>query len=383
MHAHKQPPPVLYHAALVLTQLLACFGIVYLRIAMERADDTYDAVAFIFWRFAGATLLLTVATAASAVRSACRLGSLHPPPLPGAVPHSMAQQEGYVQLSEPTEVSETEVVVERLHAPGGGHLHAPAVSSAWRVPWPSRAEARTLAVLGAFIVCNQLFANLGVQLAGALLATCMQPFSPVMAAGLATAVGQERLTLPIVLGFASAVGGAVAVAAGRARSGGGGGGGGGGGDVGGEGDAAGVGGMGGEGALVVGMLCLLLHNAGWAAYVTSYVESKAAQPSASWLSGGLSQRQSTPRACPKLLPSSGQARPTRRLGRAGLAGHPGPVFHTGHHARRGQGSSRQVWLARGDRGRALTLTLTLTLTLALALTLTLTLTITLTLTLTR
>ena len=29
---------------------------------MERADDTYDAVGFIFWRFAGATLLLMVAT---------------------------------------------------------------------------------------------------------------------------------------------------------------------------------------------------------------------------------------------------------------------------------------------------------------------------------
>ena len=32
------------------------------RIGMERADDTYDAVGFIFWRFAGATLLLMVAT---------------------------------------------------------------------------------------------------------------------------------------------------------------------------------------------------------------------------------------------------------------------------------------------------------------------------------
>ena len=34
----------------------------HLRIGMERADDTYDAVGFIFWRFAGATLLLMVAT---------------------------------------------------------------------------------------------------------------------------------------------------------------------------------------------------------------------------------------------------------------------------------------------------------------------------------
>ena len=47
--------------------------------------------------------------------------------------------------------------------------------------------------------------------------------------------------------------------------------------------------------------------------VPPYVENKGAQTSASWLSGGLSQRQSRPRAAP----SSGQLRITGRAGRAG------------------------------------------------------------------
>ena len=48
------------------------------------------------------------------------------------------------------------------------------------------------------------------------------------------------------------------------------------------------------------------------------VKSKAAQPAASWRSGGVSQRRSTPRAALRL----GQPRPTRRLG--GAAWPPGP-----------------------------------------------------------
>ena len=49
---------------------------------------------------------------------------------------------------------------------------------------------------------------------------------------------------------------------------------------------------------------------GWACH---HVESKLAQPSASWCSGGCSQRQITPQAAS----GSGQQRPIDRLGRAG------------------------------------------------------------------
>ena len=45
----------------------------------------------------------------------------------------------------------------------------------------------------------------------------------------------------------------------------------------------------------------------------SWVGSEVAQTSASWLSGGFSQRQIMPQAAP----SSGQPRPISRLGRAG------------------------------------------------------------------
>ena len=47
--------------------------------------------------------------------------------------------------------------------------------------------------------------------------------------------------------------------------------------------------------------------------VHACIENKRAQPSASWLSQGLLRRQITPQAAP----SSGQPRPTSRLGRAG------------------------------------------------------------------
>ena len=50
----------------------------------------------------------------------------------------------------------------------------------------------------------------------------------------------------------------------------------------------------------------------------TYVEYKVAQPSASWLSGGLFQRQIVPQAAP----SFGQSR---------LAGHTGLVFHKAVH----------------------------------------------------
>eukprot|EP00964_Phaeocystis_antarctica_P078117 scaffold48578_cov55-Phaeocystis_antarctica.AAC.1 len=53
-------------------------------------------------------------------------------------------------------------------------------------------------------------------------------------------------------------------------------------------------------------------RAGWARACT-YVENKAAQTSASWLSGGPFQRQ----IVPQTAPSFGQPRPISRLGRAG------------------------------------------------------------------
>ena len=70
---------------------------------------------------------------------------------------------------------------------------------------PSLADACSFLVLGLFLVCNQLFANLGVLLAGALIAACMQPFAPVLGAALATAVGQDRFSARIAVGLAVAV----------------------------------------------------------------------------------------------------------------------------------------------------------------------------------
>ena len=55
------------------------------------------------------------------------------------------------------------------------------------------------------------------------------------------------------------------------------------------------------------MIDSLLHS------VTTYVGNKAAQTSASWLSGGPFQRQVVPQAAPSI----GRPRPTSRLGRAG------------------------------------------------------------------
>ena len=56
--------------------------------------------------------------------------------------------------------------------------------------------------------------------------------------------------------------------------------------------------------------------------VTPYVANSAARASASWLSGGVSQRQSMPQAAR----SFGQPRPISRLGRAGR---PIGLFYTG------------------------------------------------------
>ena len=182
-------PPLLCHAVLACTQLLSCLGLVYVRTAMDAASTSFDSVAFIFWRFAGATPLLLVAASAT-------------------------------------------VGLRR----------------------PSLADARSFLALGLFLVCNQLFANLGVLLAGALIAACMQPFAPVLGAALATAVGQERFSVRIAVGLAVAVSGAVVSAAGRV-----------------DGDSGRASG----GAIVAGMLCLVVHNFGWAAYVTTIVGIKA------------------------------------------------------------------------------------------------------------
>ena len=54
----------------------------------------------------------------------------------------------------------------------------------------------------------------------------------------------------------------------------------------------------------------------------AYVVNKVAQTSASWLSGGLSQRQITLQATPSL----GQPRPISRLGRAGTQATPAVVW---------------------------------------------------------
>jgi hypothetical protein len=84
-----------------------------------------------------------------------------------------------------------------------------------------------------------------------------------------------------------------------------------------------------------------------------YVENKVAHTSASWLSGGLSQRQSTPRAAL----SFGQLRPIRHLGRAGPRhiglsfdlGASGPL---GTHARMGPQSHCRAGEDRGRRTAA-------------------------------
>ena len=180
LHGHKPPVP-LCHAALALSHLLSCSGLIIIRLAMNEAPENYDSVNFIFWRFVGATPLLLVAVAAT--------------------------------------------------------------SGLPRLSW---SEARTFLALGAGIVCNQLFVNLGVQLAGALLATCMQPSSAILAAALAVAVGQERPSIRVAVGLCLAVSGAVTIAAGRSKGG---------------------GPSGDSGALLLGMLCLVVHAAGWAGYI--------------------------------------------------------------------------------------------------------------------
>jgi len=172
------------YLSLVLVQILSAFGLVYINTAMLE-DSSYDGIAFITWRFVGAAPLLVVASAAT----------------------------------QP-----------------GGFSHGFTISDASR-----------FAVLGLCLVGNQLFANLGVQFAGALVATCLQPFAPVLSAALATALGQERLSWLVVAGLLSAVSGAIVVGLGRAHGG------------------------GAADSLVsstslLGMLFLLIHAASWAAY---------------------------------------------------------------------------------------------------------------------
>lgn len=118
-------------------------------------EATVDSVTFSFWRFAGSTPLLLALAAAS---------------------HE-----------------------------GGSSL-------------PTVRDLGWFAILGSLLVFNQLFSNLGVNLAGAFIATVMQPFTPVVSAAMAVALGQERLSAPTALAFVLAVAGAVLMAAGRGES---------------------------------------------------------------------------------------------------------------------------------------------------------------------
>jgi len=111
-------------------------------------------------------------------------------------------------------------------------------------PLPSMRDTAWFAILGTLLVCNQLFANLGVQLAGALIATCMQPTSPVLSAALAVAMGQERLSLVAAGGILLAVSGAIVVAAGRGHD---------------DSEARGS-------TVIVGSACLLFNASSFAAY---------------------------------------------------------------------------------------------------------------------
>lgn len=111
-------------------------------------------------------------------------------------------------------------------------------------PLPFARDFAWFAILGTLLVGNQLFSNLGVQLAGALIATCMQPTSPVLSAALAVALGQERLPYIVITGTALSVAGAVIVAAGR-------------------GQGASI-----RGTVSVGFGCLVINSFCFAAYVT-------------------------------------------------------------------------------------------------------------------
>ena len=119
-----------------------------------------------------------------------------------------------------------------------------AVAVVWRQAWvvPSRADLAWFALLGGFLVLNQLFANLGVQLAGAVAATSMQPATPVVSALLAVGMGQERLSTQVVAGIGLAVTGALVVAVGR-------------------GDGSGA-----RGNVPAGFACLSLNTTAFAAY---------------------------------------------------------------------------------------------------------------------
>lgn len=110
------------------------------------------------------------------------------------------------------------------------------------VPIPSARETAWFALLGVLLVGNQLFANLGVQFAGALIATCMQPTSPALSYGMAVVVGQERVTVAAIAGIAISVAGSVVVAAGRGHN-------------------DGV-----HGSVCLGFVCLLVNSGCFAAY---------------------------------------------------------------------------------------------------------------------
>eukprot|EP00966_Prymnesium_polylepis_P077284 1790060-Prymnesium_polylepis.1 len=116
-------------------------------------------------------------------------------------------------------------------APGGAH----SISSR---------DAAWFSLLGVLLVLNQLFANVGVQLAGALIATCMQPTTPVISAAMAVGAGQEQPSLRVAAAIALAVTGAIVVAVGR-----------------------GDGSSGPRGNVLVGFVCLLINASSFGAYV--------------------------------------------------------------------------------------------------------------------
>ena len=83
--------------------------------------------------------------------------------------------------------------------------------------------------------------------------------------------------------------------------------------------------------------------------VVRHAENSLTQPSASWLSGGSSQRQVTPQTAP----SVGQL--GQSAGQAALAGHIGRVFSTGHQARplsSVSASSEKAWCRTYIRERS-------------------------------
>ncbi|KAL1525853.1 hypothetical protein AB1Y20_020686 [Prymnesium parvum] len=83
------------------------------------------------------------------------------------------------------------------------------------MPRPPRRDLLSFVGLGCLLVLNQLCANLGVQLAGALISTSLQPTTPVLSAAMAVAAGQEKFSPTVLAALLLAVSGAILVALGR------------------------------------------------------------------------------------------------------------------------------------------------------------------------